>query len=357
VPSLTQSMATTDASRTATPLRPWLGIALRALTLLATLAFLAHGLRWHETAGAMRRAGLAVPAVVVALNAVMMILRALRMRILLGPRITLGACFLARLTSSALNNVTPFRGGDVARLWMVERASGVTKSTAAAMGVVESLVEAAVLAALGLVSSFLVAGQRWATVATPLVLCVAVLVLVFLQVTTGRAARSSALAEGESHRRGPRSRLCRFLGRLEPGFRALARPRVSAAVALLSLATWLCEATMVFLCAYSMDLTLSVPLAVIVLVGINLALTLPSTPAGAGPFEGATVAVLMLAGVGKAPAVAFALFYHAIQVIPVTVVGVAILLLKRRRPSGSAGSLGMRALSAEPVNLGAQSAR
>jgi uncharacterized membrane protein YbhN (UPF0104 family) len=79
-----------------------------------------------------------------------------------------------------------------------------------------------------------------------------------------------------------------------------------------------------------MGLQISFPLATVVLLGINLAMALPSTPASAGPFEGATVAVLMFAGVGKGPALAFALFYHALQVIPVTVAGVAALLLAKR---------------------------
>jgi glycosyltransferase 2 family protein len=87
---------------------------------------------------------------------------------------------------------------------------------------------------------------------------------------------------------------------------------------------------MILVCARSMELTLSFPLAVIVLFGINLALTLPSTPASAGPFEGATVAVLLFAGIAKAPAVGFAFFYHAIQVVPVTVVGAAVLLMAKR---------------------------
>jgi uncharacterized membrane protein YbhN (UPF0104 family) len=73
-------------------------------------------------------------------------------------------------------------------------------------------------------------------------------------------------------------------------------------------------------------------LATVVLFGINLALALPLTPAGAGPFESAAAAVLILAGVGKGPAVAFAILYHAVQVIPVTIIGGTILfILKRNR--------------------------
>jgi uncharacterized membrane protein YbhN (UPF0104 family) len=111
-------------------------------------------------------------------------------------------------------------------------------------------------------------------------------------------------------------------------------------VALLSLLAWLCEATMILTCARSLGLALPFPLAVIVLFGINLALTLPSTPASAGPFEGATVAVLLFAGIAKAPAVAFAFFYHAIQVVPVTVAGAAVLLIAKRGRARTAAPMG-----------------
>ena len=88
---------------------------------------------------------------------------------------------------------------------------------------------------------------------------------------------------------------------------------------------------MILICALSVDLQISFPLAVVALLGINFALALPSPPSSAGPFEGATVAVLLLAGFSKAPALAFAIFYHAIQVIPVTLTGITVVLLAKRR--------------------------
>jgi uncharacterized membrane protein YbhN (UPF0104 family) len=51
----------------------------------------------------------------------------------------------------------------------------------------------------------------------------------------------------------------------------------------------------------------------------------PAAPASAGPFEGATVVVLTLAGIAKGPALAFGLVYHAIQVVPVTIAGLAVV--------------------------------
>ncbi len=61
------------------------------------------------------------------------------------------------------------------------------------------------------------------------------------------------------------------------------------------------------------------------MLAINVAMAVPSSPAGAGAFEGAVVVVLTLAGIGKSPAVAFALLYHLVQVVPVTVAGTLVV--------------------------------
>jgi hypothetical protein len=304
-------------------------MVLRGLVLAAALFFLARGVKWHDISIAVRRAGVLVPSVVVAMNACMMGLRALRLRVLLARRLSFRSAFTTLLTSSALNNVTPFRGGHVARLWMLESTAGVTKSAALAVTLVENLLEIAVLALLAFAASCLTSDQGWATVAAPLVFAGTVALLILLWATAGRAARVG-VARG-TLRGGWRGKLRQFLLRSERGCRALSEPGVPARAALLSLLAWLCEAAMILVCARSMGLALSFPLSVVVLFGINLALALPSTPASTGPFEGATVAVLLFAGIAKGPAVAFAFFYHAIQVVPVTVVGAAALLLSRRR--------------------------
>ena len=300
------------------------GLVLRALTLLAALIFLAHGVRWIDITTAARRAGFVLPALVVAINACMMAVKAVRLRLLLRNRtVSFGSCFLALLTSSAINNVTPFRGGDVARLWMLEQTGGVTKSAALAIAVVENLVQLLVLAAIGFLASLAVPGQNWATIAAPIVFVGAAALLIVLRVTTDRAAVAS---DRRTVRAGGLAAWFRDLfKRLEPGVRALSERGLAARAVGLSLVAWMCEGVMVVVCAHAMGLSVGFALAALILLGINLALALPSTPASAGPFEGATVAVLILAGVAKGPAVAFALLYHAVQVIPVTVVGVAVL--------------------------------
>ncbi len=186
--------SSSGAEESTTRRAAWWGLGLRGLILSAALVFLVRGVHWHDMSGAIGRSGFLLPAVVVAMNACMMSLRALRLRILLQGNISFSSSFVTLLTSSAINNITPFRGGNVARLWMLERAAGVTKSAAIALTVVENLLEVLVLAAVGFAASWFVAGQRWAAVATPVVFSAAIAVLVLLRVTAGRAADSATAA-------------------------------------------------------------------------------------------------------------------------------------------------------------------
>jgi|GEM_PF-2214391 len=319
------------------------GLLLRIFMLVATLIFLARGVRWIDLTNAARHAGLLLPGLVVALNGCMMAANALRLRVLLRtPSISFGSCFLALVTASAINNVTPLRGGDVARLWLLNRAGGVTKSTAAAVAVVESLVQVLVLATISFVASLAVPGQMWATVAAPIVILAASGMLVLLRLVAGKAELPGA---GARARRGNGIviRIAALLGRLQPGLSALSEHGVAVRALGLSLVAWTCEGVMVVLCARALGLSIGFGLAAIVLLGINLALALPSTPAGAGPFESAAAAVLILAGVAKGPAVAFAVLYHAIQVVPVTIVGVAALWVLKRIHRKSVRQQGLEA--------------
>jgi len=328
---------------------PWWGFALRGVVLAAALVFLVRGVKWHDIAVAVKGAGIVLPSVVIGMNACMMGLRALRLRVLLERRLPFTSAFVTLLTSSALNNITPFRGGHVARLWMIERASGVTKSAALAITLVENLLEVAILALLGFVASWLAKGQTWAGAAAPLVFLGTVALLGLLLASTRHATRGQG--RDRQDRTGWLGKLRRLLERAEPGFRALRKPGIAWRAALLSLLAWACEATMILLSAHAMGLGLSFPLAIVVLFGINLALTLPSTPASAGPFEGATVAILLFAGIAKGPAVAFAFFYHAVQVVPVTVVGAVVLLAAKRRSNRTPDRLnasGIPATKLEP---------
>jgi glycosyltransferase 2 family protein len=313
----------------------------------AAVALLVRGIRWGDVRLCLRDARPMLLVAVVALNAAMMFVKSVRLRYLLSPaEATTGASFRALLTSSALNNVLPLRSGDVARLWMLERSSGVTKMAALGAFLIERLVEIGALALLAGAAALFVASQRWAVVAAPLVLLGTVGLLALLRAAAS-SARASSGGEGSEPRARWRGKLADISRRLSHGTTVLARWPVLARAVWLSLAAWLIETLMVVACAEALHLTISIPLAIVTLLGINLALALPSTPSNAGPFEAAAVVVLTLAGLPKPAALAFALTYHVVQVLPVTAVGLGVLAFERRLQARTPRAVSDR--DAEPI--------
>jgi hypothetical protein len=304
---------------------------LRVAVFGAAIALLARGIRWDDVRLCLREARPLLLVAVVALNATMMLVKSVRLRSLLVPaRATTGACFRALLTSSALNNVLPLRGGDVARLWMLERSSGVTKMAALGAFLIERLVEIGSLALLAAAAAPLVTSQRWAVFAAPVVLLGTIGLLALLRAAASSAGAHAGPEGSAGSGSGWRGKLAELARRLSHGTTVLARLPVLARAVWLSLAAWLIESLMVVTCAHALHLTISIPLAIVTLLGINLAIALPSTPSNAGPFEAAAVVVFMAAGLPKPAALAFALTYHLVQVLPVTAVGLAVLTFERR---------------------------
>jgi uncharacterized protein (TIRG00374 family) len=314
-------------------------VALRLGIMAGALAFLVRGMAWSQIGSTLRGARLSLLAATVGLNGFLMLAKSMRLRLLLNRRASLQICFLANLTSSAINNITPLRGGDLARLWMLERHAQVTKSIAVIVALSERLFDILTLAALATVATWVAPAQRWAAVASPLLLAGAIVAFALARLA-GAQRRSTPLTQGAS---AVASRFARLWVRLKPGISLLRSPGVTGASLGLSTVTWALEAGMVVLTARSLGLEIGFPLAIVLLLGINLALVLPSVPAGAGVFEAGATLVLLMAGFGKEDAVAFAVLYHAVQVIPVTLVGAAIVIrtgptLGELSPSEEAGA-------------------
>jgi uncharacterized membrane protein YbhN (UPF0104 family) len=68
----------------------------------------------------------------------------------------------------------------------------------------------------------------------------------------------------------------------------------------------------------------------LVLLSLNLAIAVPSTPAQVGAFELGASAPLALLGVPPERALAFALLYHVMQALPTTLAGLPLLRAVRR---------------------------
>ena len=124
---------------------------------------------------------------------------------------------------------------------------------------------------------------------------------------------------------------------LSSGLQASTPGRV-ALMALLSLLGWSCELVMLVLFQQAFHLPPSFGAALLVLVGINAAIVIPTLPGNWGTFEAGATMALVMSGAPRDVAVLFALTYHLTHVIPVALVATAVYLVRSRRQRSSLAS-------------------
>lgn len=327
--------------------RFWLGLVISLLFL----GLLVWRIDLGETARTFREADylFVIPGIVIYFVAVAF--RTLRWWLLLLPlrQIGVGRLFPVVVVGYMANNLLPVRLGEVVRSYYLGQREAVSKSAALATIVVERVFDGvALLFLLVVVSAFLPVtgllqdlardtGIPWLVLVTGATLPF-VLVLGFLTLVAYRPWWLLRLVSGVT-RHLPRSTETRVMGLAElfiTGLGILRHPRRLAALFLLSLAVWLTEAAMYYVIGFSFDL--SSPLggagamaaAMLAVTAVaNLAISLPSSQGGIGPFELFAAATLVVLGVTGETATAYAVVLHIALLVPVTLLGLLYLWMGR----------------------------
>jgi hypothetical protein len=317
--------------------RPTVGSLLWALRVgsvglvcLASVWF-SRGLDFSGFARAISAASLPLVVAAALLNFVHLGFRAVLLRALLRPVgvVGLGRIFHYNLASTAASNLLPARAGDLLRVWLFKSREQIAASTMFAVSLLEKLFDLA---------AFLL-------VAAPIPLLLPALPASVARAIGGGvilAALGTLAAVGLSQWRPAVTE--GILARFAHGTHALRGPK-NVALALVSVvAAWLVDAGEVWLVLLALGVHLPWGAPLLILVILNVTISVPTTPAQIGAFELGAVAALRLLGVPGGPALAFALLYHFMQVVPVTLFGldgVRLALRVRREeraletPSGS----------------------
>lgn len=224
------------------------------------------------------------------------------------------------------NNVLPLRAGELVRAYALSARSGVRKTAALTTIALERLFDGLTMLVFILVASLAVSLTSPLRHLAYLAGALFVPLLAGLLVVSSQRVREPLLAKG----------LQRLPGRLQPraervarsvvlGLSILQRRRAIAAVGLLSLVAWTCEALTYVLVARAFDLSLGVAMVVLATAVANLATLIPSSPGYVGPFEAGVLLVLVgVAGIGRELALSYALVLHAVLYLPVTVWGLLL---------------------------------
>ena len=307
-------------------------LAIRILVICVVVAALWWFLRnvdFAELGKQMRSARLWPLVLAAGLNFVCLWGKAVCWRIMLAPRHKVGVWRLFRYTIAtfAASAIAPARAGEVLRVWTLKRRDGVPVSDTAAVAVAEKLLDGISMIILVAPVPFLLPGLPW-QVAGGIALCAAVALLLFIAlfIAVGRVGESAS----------SRTWVRRFVA----GMHVLRSPKRVLGSLLLLILVWSADLGEVMAVFYALDIDLPIAAGLLVLFSLNLWIAIPSTPAQFGALEAGAISALQLLQVGGEKAAAFALLYHALQVLPLIIAG---LIMEYRLVIGREG---------DPSNVG-----
>jgi glycosyltransferase 2 family protein len=266
-------------------------------------------------------------------------LRAVRWRVLFADPAAISSwqCFGAVNIGLGFNNLLPSRAGEIPRMIAARRATGLSAFEVGATIVVERVLDAFVVALLGLGLAPWLPSRPWVHLlvlvcgATVAVFLVAVVALTLLRHPLSRlllwaAGRLPLVSERRARE---------AVVALAAGSRVLARPRRLVQALVLSALVWgvAGASTLVLFPAFGLDWHSLAPW--FVLVANTLALTVPSSPGTLGVYEASVQASLVACGVPASQALAFAIVLHAVNFFPVILSGAVASWLMTRRASGA----------------------
>lgn len=311
----------------------WRG-ALGILISAALLVFLFRRIDWMEVRQRAENANWWLLVLASLAATLMFPLRARRWRTILdpvAPRLPFGPLWRSTAIGMMVNNVVPARAGELARAYALTReVPAIPFSTALASLVVDRVFDAIVVLLL-LAASILAPGfPRGATIygtpvahmaaafaLIPAALLVALYGLVFFPATLIRLFELVARRVSPTIEARGRDALKRFAD----GLSVLRTPAHFVAVFWWTLLHWLLQplAFWFALRAVGIDVPWSATLFLqgIIVVGVAL----PSSPGFFGVFEAAAVAALALYGISAGPAATWAIVFHIVSFIPITLIG------------------------------------
>lgn len=312
-------------------IRGALGIALSVALLWWTL----HGVRWSEVVEHLGRASLPLFLVATVMATLIFPLRARRWQILLEPvagRLPLGMLWRSVAVGIAISNVVPARAGELARAYALTKETPRIRFSAAFASVaLDRVFDAFIVLALLLVAMLdpafprgqLVAGQpasHWLGVGVAAV-ALAMIGLYLIVFFPERLVRwYESVARRISPRLAERGRhaVMAFAG----GLGVLRDPRRFVATLWWTLLHWLLNAAgyWVGFKAMGIEAPFSATLFFQGIVAIGVAA--PSAPGFFGIFEAIAKATLPIYGVSEAQAVSWAIGFHILSFLPITLIGI-----------------------------------
>lgn len=301
--------------------------ALSAAILVFLILF-ARTIDWHAAWNSMRHASMPLLAAAIGVNILSMLIKGVRWWLFLRPIgvRSLPLAMRATIAGAGLNNVLVASGGDAARVVFVSRVSGAPSSTVLASMALERLFDPigfVILLVYGILAFQLPHQfERW-KVPAEILLAVIVLLLAFFVYAT-RHIKPEHVPERRAKPRTVGGKFRAYFvsfgqtaGRLATG------PRFIVAT-LLSLLAWACQLWTFQLAAAAAHVSIPLAGSLACLLGINVGLIIRATPGNVGFFQFVYALMAEQFGVARNDAIAVSLLIQTLQILPLTLLGVAL---------------------------------
>ncbi|PYO75670.1 MAG: hypothetical protein DMD63_16315 [Gemmatimonadetes bacterium] len=296
--------------------------------ILVFLILFARTIDWHAAWSSMRHASLPLLAAAIAVNLLSVVIKGVRWWLFLRPIgiTSLPLALRATVAGAGLNNVLVASGGDAARVVFVSRVSGASSSTVLASMALERLFDPigfVILLVFGvLVFELPPQFERWKLPAEILLVVIVLLLAFFVYAT--RRMKPEHVPE---RRAKPRT----FMGKFRAYFlsfgqtagRLATGPRFLAAI-ILSLGSWACQLWTFELAAAAAHVKMPLAGSLACLLGINVGLIIRATPGNVGFFQFVYALMAEQFGVARNDAIAVSLLIQTLQILPLTLLGMAL---------------------------------
>jgi uncharacterized protein (TIRG00374 family) len=316
--------------------KTWIGILISAFFLY--LAF--RKTDWGQTWLMVKHADFIYLLMALPLLLLAFVLRAIRWKYLLHPTARLGfnALFGPMMIGFMALNILPLRLGEFIRAWILGRQEGISKSQVFATIVVERVFDGLTIMSFLVIVLFALTLEgnimAWVKAFSYLALAIyigAIVFLILVRFSTGFivgvvrrllgwAPTLEEKAEG-------------MIRSFAEGLDAVRDPRLFAWISFYSIIIWLSYVAFYYVTMFGFqspegfNIGREVGFAggMFVLVAIALGIMIPSSPGFVGTYELACITALTAMGVANSLAESYAIVTHAINFIPVTLIGIVYL--------------------------------
>lgn len=340
-------------------MRAAVGKYIRWIITAAIVVFLivfARTIHWSEAWAAMRSASLPLLAAALGVNFLSLVFKSVRWWMFLKPAgaPSLALSLRATIAGAGLNNILVANGGDAARVVFVTRATGVSSATVLATLALERLFDpigfVILLVYAAMAFSLPPSLEIWRLPAQIALAIIVALLAWFLY--SARHVSPEDLTETRRASASWWAHLKSYLAGFAQSARALASgPRFTSAL-ILSMLAWICQVLTFKYAADAAHVSMSIAASVATLLAINLGLLIRATPGNVGFFQFVFAITAEQFGMDRNDAIAISLLIQTLQIVPVTLLGVALapeFIFRRSRAREAAERL---AEESEPAMLG-----